>query len=148
MRFGALPTTSNLASTTPDRDIPNFCAAEDVTSPIRSGELGPRSLTRRMTLFLFFKFVTLTLVPKGSDLCAIVIALALNRSPLAVLRPLNLLPYQAIFPEAPLATAVVCSGVASNDCAIATFVRASSALAAIKESVLRFILTSSERSNR
>src|SRR5215813_9305075 len=48
---------------------------------------GPRSVIVTVTAWPFFLLVTLTLEPKGSDLCAAVMALSLIGMPLAVLVP-------------------------------------------------------------
>ena len=66
-------------------------------------------MTRTVTLLLFFGLVIFTRVPKGSVLCAMVSASGLKASPLAVLRPANLRPYQAILPVS-LAAALAAVG--------------------------------------
>src|SRR5262244_2587778 len=60
------------------------CAARRERSIIRLFEpCGPRSLIFTTTLLLFFRFVTLTIVPRGSVLCAAVKASLSYFSPLA-----------------------------------------------------------------
>lgn len=75
----ALPTTFSSTSTIPLFNMPKRAAAARVTSMMRSACLGPRSLMRTVTLFLFFTLVTLTSVPNGSVLLAAVNKPALKR---------------------------------------------------------------------
>jgi hypothetical protein len=86
-------TTTISASMTPAFPKPSAFDAASDTSPTRSPCVGPRSLTRSSTLLPLALLVTLTFVPNGKVLCAIVSASGLKRSPLAVLRPANLRPY-------------------------------------------------------
>ena len=60
---------------------------------------GPRSFTLTTTLRPLRRFVTFTFVPNGNVGCAIVSALALNSSPLAVGRLWNWPPYQETVPS-------------------------------------------------
>ncbi len=64
----------------------------------RPGSRSPRSVIRTMTERWFSVSVTRTRVPKGSVLWQAVIAYMLNRSPLAVMRPSKVDPYQEAMP--------------------------------------------------
>jgi len=76
-------TTSSVTGTTPEK--PSCLAAIGERSIIRPLLNGPRSLIRTMTVRRFFKLVTRTNVPKGSERCAAVSLAGENNSPLAVL---------------------------------------------------------------
>ena len=77
---------------------PSFFAAAWLTSMMRPGVVGPRSVMVTTALRLFLVLVTLTRVPKASVGWAAVIAFGLKRLPDAVLRPANLWPYHAAVP--------------------------------------------------
>ena len=74
----------------PALTIPIAVAAALLKSIILPATNGPLSFTRTVTDFPFVVFVTLTIVPKGSFLCAAVNLELLNASPLAVACPFNL----------------------------------------------------------
>lgn len=79
---------------------------------MRSAWVSPRSLTRSSTLLPLPTLVATTQVPKGSVLCDMVSASGWQRSPLAVRRPLNLRPYQAILPVSAAESAVLAGSAA------------------------------------
>jgi hypothetical protein len=64
--------------------MPNARAAAGVTSITRPRVNGPRSLIRTTIKRPFWVFVTLTIVPNGSERCAAVMLSGLNGSPLVV----------------------------------------------------------------
>src|ERR1700677_4497747 len=78
----AVVTTSSATGTKPEK--PSRCAAAGETSIIRLLVNGPRSLMRTMTVCRFFKLVTRTSVPKGSERCAAVSFVGEHVSQLAV----------------------------------------------------------------
>lgn len=73
---------------TPSFTISNLLAAARVRSIIRPRTKGPRSLIFTLTVLPFARFVTFTLVPNGSFLCAAVRSEEWYVSPFAVFLPL------------------------------------------------------------
>ena len=70
--FSGIDIISTSTGTTPDCIIPNSFAAIVVTSITLPFINGPLSLIRTVTVLSLFIFFTLTIVPKGSVLCAAV----------------------------------------------------------------------------